>query len=158
MGNGIGAAGAHKAGWSGPDTPEPPSPGSAPWALKYDAATRDFLRNDDGTWAEVHPVTHEVMLRLCVVLGAIPAAPELGNTLRQIAIATDAAMSEDALRRTERALKGLVGVDVELGEVVAFAANRWRAEYRVTFKNLRERDPVTRAPAEHSFTLVPHGE
>jgi len=147
MGNGVGKAGQSSLGGFQPGDPTPaPGPVETPWALKYDGATADFVMLEDGSYDEVHPITHETVLRIVVKLGAIPVTRDLGSTLSEIKIVSDqAAMTIDARRRTEQALDDLIAEKkITLDGVQAFAANRWRVKYAVSFTNLVETRPDQR--------------
>lgn len=147
MGNGLGNAGQTNIGGFYPTPPTPAvGPIETPWALKYDGATADFVMLEDGSYDEVHPVTHEAVLCLVVAVGAIPVTPEFSSTLNQIKIVSDqAAMTVDARRRTELALAHLIAEKkIRVDGVRAFAANRWRVKYEVSFTNLVETRPDQR--------------
>lgn len=64
--------------------PVPPRTTQPPVALRYDGATKDFLKDDSGRYLEVHPVDQEVALALCVGLGTLPSVPGAGAAFRKI--------------------------------------------------------------------------
>jgi hypothetical protein len=139
MGNGRGKAGMSFGGFQPADPTPAPGPVQMPWALKYDGATADFVMLEDGSYDEVHPVTHETVLRVAVKLGAIPVTPEMGSTLTAVKIANQAAMTIDARRRIEQALDDLIAdKKIKIDGVRALAPNRWRMKYEFSFTNLVE--------------------
>jgi hypothetical protein len=57
---------------------------TAPVALRYDGATKDFLLDANGHYLGIHPVDQQVALALICGLGTMPAAPKVGAAFRQI--------------------------------------------------------------------------
>jgi hypothetical protein len=136
------------AGLAGSDPVNPASAsifGRAPArALTFDLLTRRFLFNSDGSATDTHPVDQKVVLALGVELGALLAAPTIGNRLRarlsRVAPQKIAAIALDEVRVTLKRLLdandiALLSVDVD-GETV-----RGRVTIAIAYVNLR--DPAT---------------
>jgi hypothetical protein len=79
-----------------------------------------------------------VTIRLFMVLGKIPVAPDTGSTVRSLPIDTDQRMTADADARVRTVLADLIANgDVQLVSVVASAGTTGFARVRVTWMNLR---------------------
>jgi hypothetical protein len=116
-----------------------PRNAQAPIALAFDAATRTFLRDDDGRYYSVHPVDQKVALAIFVELGKITAAPNEGGTLRSIKYLDPAKIEADARDRIQRALARVLspGDIAEVGLKVA-QPTRWSVRIVYEYRNLRE--------------------
>ena len=140
MGAGFGPAGFGPAGFPYPEVGSAARNVTPPWAPYLDGATRDIPVDDNGQYAGVHPVDHEVEMQLINELGSFPVAPDIGHTFRQIAIDADEKMTPDAERRVRRALADLLlaGDVVDL-EVFATSPSNSRAFITVKYRNARLR-------------------
>lgn len=71
-----------------------------PKALTWDPTTKDYLRDADGLYVELHPVDAAVILALTVSLKGLPGAPETGHALRGISpmVPTTQSQAETAVR------------------------------------------------------------
>lgn len=120
-----------------------------PHALFLDPATMDFGVDADGHYGSVHPVDHWVLMQLGLASGGTPAAPAIGNALRDIKIGTREQMSADARRIVLDVLADRIATgDVVVVSVVAWASAANRARVEITYQN-------TRAPdADRNRTVV----
>jgi len=140
-GAGSTPAGEVQAGYDPANTVPNPRSVTLPQALYLDAATMDFLPDENGHYQEVHPVDHWVAMQLVLAFGAAPSAPAVGTTLRELAIGPREQMTADATRIVQAALADRVTTgDVRLVSVVAYAKNAWRAHVEITYQNLRAPD------------------
>lgn len=55
-----------------------------PQAMQIDGTTRDFVQNEDGQMASVHPVDQRVHVALTYRLGSIGSAADIGSGVRNI--------------------------------------------------------------------------
>ena len=125
-------------GWDLPGPLPPPRNVTPPPALFFDPAIRDVQVLANGQYRGQHPIDHTVTLRLFMVLGKIPVAPDTGSTVRSLAIDTDARMTADADARVRLVLADLLANgDVQLVSVVASAGRTGFARVRVSWINLR---------------------
>lgn len=112
-----------------------------PQALYLDAATMDFPTDENGRYQEVHPIDHQVEMRLLPAAGSVAAARSVGSTLRDIAIGTRAQMTADAWRIAKDKLSGLLANgDIRILSVTAYASSAWRVHVEVSYQNLRAID------------------
>jgi hypothetical protein len=132
------ALGTAPVGWDLPGPPPPPRNVTPPPALFFDPAIRDVQVLPNGQYRGQHPVDHTVTIRLFMVLGKIPVAPDTGSTVRSLPIDTDQRMTADADARVRTVLADLIANgDVQLVSVVASAGTTGFARVRVTWINLR---------------------
>jgi hypothetical protein len=143
MSTGAGStpAGDVAAGFDPPGTVGSARAVKPPQALYLDAATMDFLTDEDGFYQEVHPIDHQVEMRLLPAAGSIASSKTVGSTLRDLAIDTRERMTADAARIVTDKLSDLIANgDVRVLSVVAYAANAWRAHVEISYQNLRAID------------------
>lgn len=143
MSTGAGStpAGDVPAGFDPPGTVGSARAVKPPQALYLDAATMDFLTDEDGLYQEVHPIDHQVEMRLLPASGSIASSKTVGSTLRDLAIDTRERMTADATRIVTDKLSDLIANgDVRVLSVVAYAANAWRAHVEISYQNLRAID------------------
>ena len=115
--------------------------GTLPRALYLDAATMDFPVDENGRYQEVHPIDHQVEMRLLPAAGSVAAAQSVGSTLRDIAIGPRAQMTADAWRIAKNRLSDLLANgDVRILSVTAYASNAWRVHVEISYQNLRAID------------------
>ena len=125
------ALGAAPVGWDLPGPPPPPRNVTPPPALFFDPAIRDVQVLPNGQYRGQHPVDHTVTIRLFMVLGRIPVAPDTGSTVRSLPIDTDQRMTADADARVRTVLADLIAKgDVQLVSVVASGDHGVRAGAR----------------------------
>jgi hypothetical protein len=93
------ACGAGPCGFDPIQTTDPRTSERAPSALWYDAASRDFLRDDAGRFLALHPIDQGVGLSLTVSRGQLKSAPNVGNRLDRVELGTSrvARQIEDAV-------------------------------------------------------------
>lgn len=133
-------AGDDEAGFGAGDPSMTPRAVVPPHALFLDPVVMDFT-TVDGLYQEVHPVDHQVEMRLAVALGSSPSAPETGSGLRSLKLGSRKQMTIDAHSIVDTALASLIANgDVRIASVTAYAANAWRAHVDVVYYNLRAPD------------------
>lgn len=122
--------------------PLPTTP--APLALRFDAATRTFLQNSDGTMASIHPVDQEVTIALGVDQGAIKSASDVGHRIRRIVRAGGKSLESDVRDAVRLALaKPLARGDIRLlGIDVDAITVRGRIAVIVRYLNVRTQKTV----------------
>lgn len=143
MSHGAGSMGAGlvPAGFDPPGDVGSPRDVKPPHALYLDAATMDFLPDDEGHYQEVHPVDHQVEMRLLPVVGSVSSSLTVGSTLRDIKIDTRERMIAEATRIVNDRLSDLIANrDIRILSIVAYAANAWRVHVEVSYQNLRAVD------------------
>lgn len=154
LGLGWFPAGIGPAGYDPVVPPDAPRNVRPPAALRLDGASRDYVLDDDGFYAELHPVDQKVALALLVSRGAIAAVPGLGNKLRTIR-RVSAAVAETLTRQYIReALADLIrGKSIEVESVVVDTSVAGRLLFSVAYKNLElERDNNRTFSAELAYS------
>lgn len=140
MGAGDHPAGEGPAGFDPPAEPAPLRRAEPPRALLFDGATRDFPRDADGRYRDIHPVDQEVALALLVELGAVGPAPATGSTLRAIPHAGGPTLKADVRNRIHLALaRPLAAKDIE--EIAITVTTPRPGAIRVIYDYLNLRAP-----------------
>jgi hypothetical protein len=137
---GIFAAGIGPAGQDPVLEPSRPRDAQTPVALKWDAATRDFLKDDKGRFLSIHPVDQRVALALTLEEGTLSAAPDMGTRLRRARYAGGAALQREIEDIVNIALKELLDAkDIQLLSVRASTPQRGTIVTDVEYVNLQTR-------------------
>lgn len=76
-----------------------------PRALRFNPLTRDYDKDSEGRYVDVHPVDAWVVQQLLFAAGKIPAAPNVGQTYHEIRSAYGPDVQRDVENRTKLALK-----------------------------------------------------
>jgi hypothetical protein len=95
------SAGAGPAGHDAVAAVSRPREVTPPVALKWDAGTKDYLKDSDGRFYSIHPVDQRVALKLSHIVGTHGSASTFGHGLRNVkfaAAATVRAEVEDIVR------------------------------------------------------------
>lgn len=117
---------------------------TTPWALKLDAASRDFVLDDDGRYIAVHPVEHRAMMALIPRVKSIRSASAQGARWDDLPIADEATMTArwgEIVREAWRDL--LAAGDLRIDSYAARPVNPWgRGRLELAWTNLRDpQDP-----------------
>lgn len=140
-GAGSSLAGAVPAGFDPPGTVGAARSVVPPHALYLDAGSMDFPVDEDGHYQSVHPIDHQVEMRLVPATGSVPSDPSVGATLRDIAIGSRAQMTAEATRIVNTRLADLIANgDVVILSVVAYASAPNRAHVEISYQNRRAID------------------
>lgn len=116
-----------------------------PRALRFNAKTRDFDRDENGRYIDAHPVDADVALALFIEAQKLGSTPEVGQTLRRIRNPVGASVGTDVKNRVRIALKHLVDRgDIEVISVTHEAKNRHTLFVEVEYVNLRLQAPNNR--------------
>lgn len=154
LGLGWFPAGIGPAGYDPVVPPDAPRNVRPPAALRLDGASRDYVLDADGFYAESHPVDQKVGLALLVSRGAIAAVPDLGNRLRTIRRVSAAVAETLARQHIREALADLIsGKSIEIESIVIDTAVAGRLLFSVAYRNLElDRDSVTTFRAELAYS------
>jgi hypothetical protein len=76
--------------------------------LYFDGNTRDFPLDADGQVETIHPVDSEVLAALLVEAKKVPAANDVGHTLREINSGAGPRVKSDVENRVKKALRSLL--------------------------------------------------
>jgi hypothetical protein len=153
LGLGWFPAGIGPAGYDPVVPPDAPRNVRPPAALRLDGASRDYVLDDDGFYAESHPVDQKVGLALLVSRGAIAVVPELGNKLRTIRRVSRTVAETLTRQHIREALADLISAkSIEIESIVVDTAVAGRLLFSVAYRNLElDRDSVTTFRAELAY-------
>ncbi len=121
--------------FEGPVVP-PPRVVPVVQALLLDVATHDFPMDAAGFYEGLHPVDARVELAMVVVAGAIATAPEIGNTIPTIKLATPDVTTR-ATYEVRRALRDEVRGGNILVKSIKVVASDSALAVEVAYMNLR---------------------
>jgi len=114
-------------------------------ARRYEGATRDWVRSDDGQFVLLDPIEQAVALSMCVRRGQLKSAPKVGNTLFEITYLGSPDLDADVQARVRDAfpLSDLVKAgDVEIVRIDSDDTGAGVAAV-LYFKNLRRNPNLT---------------
>jgi hypothetical protein len=153
LGMGWFPAGIGPAGYDPVVPPDGPRNVRPPAALRLDGLARDYVLDDDGFYAESHPVDQKVGLALLVSRGAIAAVPGIGNKLRTIRRVSVAVAETLTRQHINEALSDLIrGKSIDIESIVVDTAVAGRLLFSVAYKNLElDRDNERTFRAELAY-------
>lgn len=133
----MSGAGDTLAGVYAPEPGESRIPPEVPTAPRFEPSSNAYAFDEFGRVASVHPIDHRVALMLSVERGSLPAAPDVGNTLRySLSVAGKDQRQRAAEQSVADALATLVRAgDITIDEVLVDSPNRDVVSVRYT--NLR---------------------
>jgi hypothetical protein len=139
MGAGAFGAGSSPAGAYTPSASNATA-ATAPWALKLDPLSRDFVLDDDGLYIAVHPVEHRAMMLLIPAIDSIRSAQGQGGRWRDMEFADEATMTARFSEMVREAWRDLLTAgDVKLLRTRARPMNPWgRGRFEIDWMNLRD--------------------
>jgi phage gp46-like protein len=137
LGAGWYGAGIGPAGYDPVIPPDAARSVRPPNALQFDGASRDYVLDANGFYAESHPVDQRVALALCISRGAIAAVPGLGNRLRTIQRVTQRVAETLARQYVNEALADLLAAkSIVIRAIDVQASSPGRLLVAVTYTNL----------------------
>jgi hypothetical protein len=119
---------------------------SPPAAIHFDAVTRDFPRDENGRFFEIHPVDSRVQMALAVALGGIASSTTTGNALRRIKYLNPRRIKAQATDAIRQAMAPIVADgDATVAEVIVEQRQRHAVIVQVDYFNERLPDRPRRS-------------
>lgn len=131
-------------------TPSVARTAKAPAALDFDGEKRDFRLDDEGQYVAAHPVDAKVFLIVRTALRSIRSAPNLGQTVGDIAYIDQRTIRSNVESRLRGALAPVVAAgEIRILGIELDTSVRGRIVAAVHYENLvtRKRDRVARLSA-----------